>query len=77
LKVEEEPNSNECPLCRAKLRLVFHYGLFGWTPPPEAEGEFYVDPEGWRIVEIQPYHRSPVSNCLSIYRKHKPMFDMV
>jgi len=77
LKVEPEPNLNECPLCRAKLRLVFHYGLFGWTPPPEVEGEFYVEPEGWRIVEIQPWHKNPVSNCLAIYRKHKPRHDMI
>jgi len=77
LKVEKEPNLNECPLCNAKLRLVFHYGLFGWTPPPEVEGEFYVDPEGWRIVEIQPYRKNPVSNCLAIYRKHKPKMEMI
>ena len=67
----------ECPLCRAKLRLVFHYGLFGWTPPPEVEGEFYVDPEGWRIVQINPYYFQPISNCLSIYRKNKPRLDMI
>jgi len=77
LKVEEDPNPDECPLCRAKLRLVFHYGLFGWVPPPEVEGEFYVDPEGWRIVEINPYYFQPISNCLSIYRKHKPRYDMI
>jgi len=77
LKVEQEPNLNECPLCQAKLRLVFHYGLFGWLPPPEIEGEFYVDPEGWRIVEIQPYSKNPVSNCLAIYRKHKPRYEMI
>ncbi len=77
LKVEEDPNSDQCPLCSAKLRLVFHYGLFGWVPPPEVEGEFYVDPEGWRIVEINPYYFQPISNCLSIYRKHKPRYDMI
>ena len=77
LKVEEESNLNECPLCKAKLRLVFHYGLFGWTPPPEIEGEFYVEPDGWRILEINPYHKTSVSNCLLIYRKHKPRFEMI
>ena len=77
LKVEDDPNSDQCPLCSAKLRLVFHYGLFGWVPPPEVEGEFYVDPEGWRIVEINPYYFQPVSNCLAIYRKHKPRFEMI
>jgi len=77
LKVEEDPNSDQCPLCGAKLRLVFHYGLFGWVPPPEVEGEFYVDPEGWRIVEINPYYFQPVSNCLAIYRKHKPRYEMI
>jgi len=77
LKVEEEPNSDVCPLCEAKLRLVFHYGLFGWTPPPETEVEVWVEPEGWRIVESNPFHKMPVSNCLAIYRKHKPEFDMI
>jgi len=77
LKIEKEPDSNLCPLCSAKLRLVFHYGLFGWTPPPEIEGEFFVNPEGWRIVEINPFHRAPVSNCLVVYRKIKPQYDMI
>lgn len=77
LKVEEEPNLNKCPLCKAKLRLVFHYGLFGWIPPPEIEGEFYVEPEGWRILDVNPYHATPMSNCRMIYRKNKPQFDMI
>ena len=77
LKVEEEPNSDVCPLCEAKLRLVFHYGLFGWEPPPETEVEAWVEPEGWRIVESNPFHKMPVSNCLAIYRKHKPEYDMI
>jgi len=77
LKVEEEPNPDQCPLCGAKLRLVFHYGLFGGLPPPEIEGEFFDEPEGWRIVEINPYHSQPISNCLAIYRKHKPQYDMI
>ncbi len=53
------------------------YGLFGWLPPPEIEGEFFVEPEGWRIVEINPYHSQPISNCLAIYKKHKPQYDMI
>jgi len=77
LKVEEEPNPDECPLCGAKLRLVFHYGLFGGLPPPEIEGEFFDEPDGWRIVEINPYYSQPISNCLAIYRKHKPQSDMI
>ena len=39
--------------------------------------EFFVEPEGWRIVEINPYHSQPISNCLAIYRKHKPQYDMI
>ena len=77
LKVEEEPNPDVCPLCFAKLRPVFYYGLFGWEPPPEVEGEFFIEPEGWRILEINPFYNAPVSNCLAIYRKHKPMCDMI
>jgi len=56
LKVEEEPNPDVCPLCSAKLRLVFHYGLFGSVPPPETEIEMYLEPDGWRIVESKPFN---------------------
>jgi len=77
LKVEKEPDSSLCPLCSAKLRLVFHYGLFGGIPPPETEIEAFVDPEGWHIVEINPYQKIRVSNCLAIYRKQKPRLDMI
>jgi len=77
LKVEEEPSSDVCPLCEAKLRPVFYYGLFGWEPPPETEVEVWVEPEGWRIVESNPYYNAPVNNCLAIYRKNKPEYDMI
>ena len=59
------------------FQTVFHYGLFGWLPPPEIEGEFFVEPEGWRIVEINPYHSQQVSNCLAIYRKHELRYDLI
>jgi len=56
LKVEKDPENNRCPLCNDKLVLVFHYGLYGWIPPPETEIEMIVDPEGWRIVKSEtPY----------------------
>jgi len=77
LKIEKEENSDVCPLCKAKLRLVFYYGLFGWEPPPETEVEVWLEPEGWRIVESNPFHKLPVSSCLAIYRKHKPEYDMI
>jgi len=77
LKVEEEPNPDVCPCCNAKLRLVFHYGLFGYVPPPEIEVEEWTEPEGWHIVESTPYYNAPISNCLAIYRKHKPKYDMI
>ena len=77
LKVEEEPNSDECPVCKAKLRPVFYYGLFGWEPPPEIAGEYWLEPEGWRILDSNPFYNAPVSNCLAIYRKHKPRYDMI
>jgi len=77
LKVEEEPNPDVCPLCSAKLRPVFHYGLYGYVPPPETLVELFADPEGWRILDANPFHAMPVSNCLAIYRKHKPEMDMI
>jgi hypothetical protein len=65
LKIEKEPNPDTCPLCNAKLRPVFHYGLFGSVPPPETCIEMFVDPEGWHIVESktksEQNHR--VCNC--------------
>jgi len=77
LKLDEEPNSNQCPVCSAKLRPIFHYGLFGYTPPPETEVEMWVEPEGWRILEINPFYNAPVSNCYAIYKKNKPVYDMI
>jgi len=61
LKVEEEPNPDVCPLCFAKLRPVFYYGLFGGVPPPETEVEMFLDPEGWCIVEATPFVRTAMS----------------
>lgn len=77
LKVEKEPNPDICPLCSNKLRPVFHYGLFGWTPPPETHCEIFVEPEGWRILDANPFYSMPVSNCFAIYKKHKPVLDMI
>jgi len=77
LKVEEEPNPDVCPLCSAKLRPVFHYGLYGYVPPPETLVELFAEPEGWRILDANPFHAMPVSNCLAIYKKHKPILDMI
>jgi len=54
LKVEQEPNPDVCPLCFAKLRPVYYYGLFGGLSPPETEVEMFLDPEGWQIVEAKP-----------------------
>ena len=73
----EDCFSNFCPLCSAKLRPVFYYGLFGSVPPPETEIEMYLDPEGWRILEINPFHKQAMSNCYAIWKKHKPEYDMI
>jgi len=77
LKVKKEPNSNECPACKAKLRPVFHYGLFGYVPPPETEIEMWVEPEGWRILDSNPFHKAPLSTCHFFYNKRKPELDMI
>jgi len=61
LKVEKEPNPDVCPLCEGKLKPVFHYGLFGYIPPPETEIEMCLDPEGWHIVESTPFEKSTLS----------------
>lgn len=50
LKVEDEPEKDQCPLCNGDLKLIEHYGLWGFVPPPEIEGEFYEDPDGWQYV---------------------------
>ena len=76
LKVEEEPNPDVCPLCSAKLRPVYFYGLFGGMPPPETEIEMFFEPEGWYIVESTHPVRVE-SNCFAIYKKHKPKYDMI
>jgi len=55
LKIEKEENSDGCPLCEAKLRLIFHYGLYGYVPPPETAVELFEDPEGWHIVESKKF----------------------
>lgn len=53
LKVEEDPETNKCPACNSDLHLVFHYGLFGYMPPPETLVELWTDPDGWYIVDSQ------------------------
>ena len=58
LKVEKEPEINQCPCCSAKMVLVFHYGLGGWMPPPETEFECWCDPDSWHIVESTSYSNS-------------------
>lgn len=53
LKMEKEPETNVCPVCNAKLRPIYYYGLLG-APPPECECEIFVDPEGWHLLENKP-----------------------
>lgn len=53
LKMEKEPETDICPLCRAKLRPLYYCGLLG-APPPECECEIFVEPEGWNILENRP-----------------------
>jgi hypothetical protein len=53
LKMEKEPETNVCPICNAKLRPIYYYGLLG-APPPECECEIFVDPEGWHVLEPKP-----------------------
>ncbi len=77
LKVEKEPNLDVCPCCESKLKPIFHYGLFGYTPPPEIEVELWEDPEGWRILDSNPFYAEPVKACNYFYKKHKPEYDMI
>jgi len=62
LKVEEEQNPDVCPLCSAKLRPIYYYGLFANVPPPEMAVEMYLDPEGWHILEPKPFFKES-KNC--------------
>jgi len=57
LKIEKEPDTNACPLCRAKLRPLYHHGLFGYVPPPETEVELFVEPEGWHYLEPKSFEK--------------------
>jgi len=77
LKIEKEENPDVCPLCEAKLRLIFHYGLYGYVPPPETEVELFEEPEGWHIVESKIPERKVSKPCFVIYKKHKPLHDMI
>ncbi len=58
LKIEKEPENNVCPCCSAKMNLVFHYGLWGYTPPPKTEVDAWCEPEGWLIAESTHYEGS-------------------
>ena len=62
LKVEEDPNPDVCPLCSAKLRPIYYYGLYENVPPPEMAVEMYLDPEGWHILEPKPFFKES-KNC--------------
>jgi len=53
LKMEKEPETDICPICNAKLRPIYYYGLLG-APPPECECEIFLDPEGWHLLENKP-----------------------
>jgi len=75
LKVEKEPNPDVCPLCSAKLRPVFHYGLFGSVPPPQTEIELYVEPEGWHIIESKPIISQLTKDEREKYRIAKELYS--
>jgi len=80
LKVEEPPDSDVCPACQQKLKPVFLYGEGGFVPPPEIETEIWDEPDGWRILDSNPFYAQPVRKrtaLKAIYRKHKPRFDMI
>jgi hypothetical protein len=49
LKVMEEPETNVCPVCNAKLRPIYYSGSL-WAPPPEAEIELFCNPDGWNLL---------------------------
>jgi len=61
LKIEKEPDSNTCPLCGAKLRPMYHHGLFGYVPPPETEVELFVEPEGWYYLEPKSFEKKSMT----------------
>jgi len=60
LKLEKDPDLSKCPACNSDLHLIFHYGLFGYTPPPETEVELWEEPDGWRILDNDPFYEEPV-----------------
>ena len=60
LKMEKEPETNVCPVCNAKLRPIYYYGLLR-APPPETECEIFVDPEGWHVLENKPRPLKPIT----------------
>ncbi len=60
LKMEKDPESNICPLCSAKLRPIYYYGLLG-APPPEQECEVFLDPDGWHVLENNPRLLEPIT----------------
>jgi len=48
LKVEEEEGKEKCPVCEKPL-VALKWIHWDRPPPlPEEEGEYFVDPEGWR-----------------------------
>jgi hypothetical protein len=50
LKVDEDPEISACPVCKAKLRLIYYSGSL-WAPPPETEMELFCNPDGWHLLE--------------------------
>ena len=34
--------------------------MYGYVPPPETLVELFAEPEGWRILDNDPFHKLPV-----------------
>ena len=46
MKIEKEQKTDVCPLCKLGLEPLSFFRL-GEPPPPDAEIEMFVDPDGW------------------------------
>lgn len=85
-KVEDDEETDFCDYCKCML-VEFEY--VGQGKPPDFEFVGLVDVDNWKAKETleqavdrknkfkNKYHKTVISNCLTIYNKHKPRFGMM
>ena len=52
LKVKEEEEEEVCPICGEPLVALKWIHVDRPPPLPEEEGEYFVDPDGWREIKL-------------------------